>query len=59
MFHKRLILAKNHLSKSNNFNMFVLEANTLFLLFRSCSNRVKPRQLEPWYIEASAYLYAD
>ena len=35
MFHKRLILAKNHLSKSNNFNMFVLEANTLFLLFRT------------------------
>ena len=45
--------------------MFALEANvlfiakqvyTLFLLFRSCSNRVKPRQLEPWYIEASAYV---
>ena len=48
--------SQNHLSKSNNFNMFVLEANTLFLLFRSCSNRVKPRQLEPWYIEASAYV---
>ena len=47
----RLILAKNHLSKSNNpFDMFALEANvlfiakqvcTLFLLFRSCSNRKK------------------
>ena len=50
--HKRLILAKNHLSKSNNLDMFALEANTLFLLF----SRVKPRQLEPWYIEASAYV---
>ena len=29
---------------------------TLFLLFRSCSNIVKPQQLEPWYIEASAYM---
>ena len=47
--------SQNNLSKSNNFNMFVLEANTLFLLFRSC-NRVKPRQLEPWYIEASAFV---
>ena len=28
--------------------MFALEANTQFLLFRSCSNRVKTRQLEPW-----------
>ena len=60
-----LILAKNHLSKSNNLDMFALEANvlfitkqvcTLFLLFRSCSNIVKPQQLEPWYIEASAYM---
>ena len=56
LFHKRLILAKNHLSKSNNLDMFALEANTLFLLFRSCSNRVKLRQLQPWYIEASAYV---
>ena len=50
--HKRLISSKNHLSKSNNLDMFALEANTLFLLF----SRVKPRQLEPWYIEASAYV---
>ena len=52
---QRLILAKNHLSKSN-LDMFALEANMLFLLFRSCSNRVKPRQLEPWYIKAPAYI---
>ena len=52
-------------SKSNNLDMFALEANvlfiakqvcTLFLLFRSCSNKVKPQQLEPWYIEASPYM---
>ena len=45
--------------------MFALEANvlfiaeqvcTLFLLFRSCSNIVKPQQLEHWYIEASVYM---
>ena len=38
--------------------MLALEANTstLVLLFRGYSNRVKPRQLEPWYIEASAYV---
>ena len=36
--------SQNHLSKSNNLDMFALEANTLFLLFRSCSNRVKLRQ---------------
>ena len=52
---QRLILVKNHLSKSN-LDMFALEANMLFLLFRSCSNRVKPRQLEPWYIKAPAYI---
>ena len=45
----------HHLSKSNNLDMFVLEAKTMFLLFRSCSNRVKPRQPESWYMEASAY----
>ena len=27
----RLILAKNHLSKSNNLDMFALEANELFI----------------------------
>ena len=46
-------------------DMFALEANvlfiamqgcTLFLLFRSGSNIVKPQQLEPWYIEASAHM---
>ena len=45
----------HHLSKSNNLDMFALEAITMFLLFRSCSNRVKPRQPESWYTEASAY----
>ena len=31
--------------------MFAPKANTMFFRFRSCSNRVEPRQLEPWYMK--------